>query len=306
LMAENLHQQIVRLEDMSRLQRRFTSDVSHELRTPLTTVRMAADLLFDSKEDFPAPAARSTELLHDELNRFEELLGDLLEISRFDAGFAKLDTEAVELAPIIETVISSFDSLSQACGVEIRRHFPDTPVIVEVDARRVQRVIRNLIGNAIEHAESRPVCVRLDASATAVAIVVRDRGIGLKPGEEKLVFNRFWRADPSRARQTGGTGLGLSISTEDAKLHNGSLEAMGEPGKGAVFRLSLPLHAGDRVLVPPLPLDFTADPCFGEDDADPSLPGVQRDRGHRPGRLRRPRGRSVHQGGQGGAGQLRR
>ncbi|ADD41546.1 MtrAB system histidine kinase MtrB [Stackebrandtia nassauensis] len=266
LMAENLHQQIVRLEDMSRLQRRFTSDVSHELRTPLTTVRMAADLLYDSKHDFPPTAARSTELLHDELNRFEELLGDLLEISRFDAGFAKLDTEAVELGPIIESVIKSFDQLARRCGVEVRRHFPDTPVIAEVDARRVQRIVRNLVGNAIEHAESKPVCVRLDASATAVAIVVRDRGIGLKPGEEKLVFNRFWRADPSRARQTGGTGLGLSISTEDAKLHNGTLTAVGERGRGAVFRLSLPLRAGDRVLVPPLPLDFSADPCDGADD----------------------------------------
>src|SRR5690606_3586336 len=109
LMAENLHQQIVRLEDMSRLQRRFTSAVSHELRTPLTTVRMAADLMYDYKEDFPAPAARSAELLHDELNRFEALLGDLLEVSRFEAGFAALDTEAVELVPLVEGVVESFD-----------------------------------------------------------------------------------------------------------------------------------------------------------------------------------------------------
>jgi two-component system sensor histidine kinase MtrB len=266
LMAENLHQQIVRLEDMSRLQRRFTSDVSHELRTPLTTVRMAADLLYDTKEDFPPPAARSAELLHDELNRFEELLSDLLEISRFDAGFAVLDTEAVELAPIIDTVVESRAGLAQRCGVEVRCHFPGEPVIAEVDPRRVQRILRNLIDNAIEHAEHQPVCVRLAASSTVVSIAVIDHGVGLKPGEEKLVFNRFWRADPSRARQTGGTGLGLSISQEDARLHNGSLEAMGEPGAGTVFRLSLPLRAGDRVLISPLPLDFSADPCRGEDD----------------------------------------
>jgi two-component system sensor histidine kinase MtrB len=266
LMAESLHQQIVRLEDMSRLQRRFTSDVSHELRTPLTTVRMAADLLHDSREDFPAPAARSAELLQDELNRFEELLGDLLEISRFDAGFAALDTEAVEMAPIIESVIGSFDSLAGRCDVELRQHIPAQPVIAEIDARRVQRVLRNLVGNAVEHAEKQPVCVVMAASATVVSIVVRDRGVGLKEGEEKLVFNRFWRADPSRARQTGGTGLGLSISAEDAKLHNGQLEAMGATGHGAVFRLSLPLRAGDRVLTSPLPLDFSADPCSGADD----------------------------------------
>ena len=264
-MAENLHQQILRLEEMSRLQRRFTSDVSHELRTPLTTVRMAADLLYDERDQYPAHAARSAELLHDELNRFEELLADLLEISRFDAGFAQLDTEAVELAPIIDSVASSFRVLAANCDVEVRQHMPDEPVIAEIDPRRVQRILRNLIGNAIEHAERKPVCVVMAASETAVAIVIRDRGIGLKDGEEKLVFNRFWRADPSRARQTGGTGLGLSISAEDAKLHNGRLDAIGEPGVGSVFRLSLPLQRGGKVITSPLPLDPATDPCTGGD-----------------------------------------
>ena len=266
LMAENLQQQIVRLEDMSRLQRRFTSDVSHELRTPLTTVRMAADLLYDNREDYPAPAARSAELLHDELGRFEDLLAELLEISRFDAGFAQLDTEPVEVGPIISSVVASFDALAERCGVTVELHLAD--VIAEIDVRRVQRILRNLVGNAIEHAEGEPVCVVLAASETAMAVVVRDRGIGLKPGEEELVFNRFWRADPSRARQTGGTGLGLSISAEDAKLHNGQLEAVGRPGDGSVFRLTLPLRSGDRVISSPLPLDFAADPCNGGDDEE--------------------------------------
>jgi len=254
LMAENLQQQIVRLEEMSRLQRRFTSDVSHELRTPLTTVRMAADLLHSSREDFPPEAARSAELLQDELNRFEDLLGELLEISRFDAGFAQLDSDAVDLNPIVRSVAESFGALADRCGVELRVNVPAVATVAEVDGRRVQRVLRNLIGNAVEHAEGRPVDVELAASDTAVAVTVRDRGIGLKPGEEKLVFNRFWRADPSRARQTGGTGLGLSISVEDAKLHGGWLEAVGEPGVGSVFRLTLPMRSGDRLLSSPLTL----------------------------------------------------
>lgn len=268
LMAENLHQQIMRLEEMSRLQRRFTSDVSHELRTPLTTVRMAADLLHDSREDFPEAAARSAELLQDELDRFEDLLGDLLEISRFDAGFAALDTEPVEVAPIVEAVVESFEALATSCNVDVRVHLPVDSVVAEIDARRVQRVLRNLVGNAIEHAEAQPVCIVVSASSTVVSIVVRDRGVGLKPGEEKLVFNRFWRSDPSRARQTGGTGLGLSISADDAKLHNGQLDASGEPGNGSVFRLSLPLRSGDRVLTHALPLDTSADPCSRTDNDD--------------------------------------
>ncbi|BCJ33324.1 putative sensor histidine kinase MtrB [Actinocatenispora thailandica] len=253
-MASNLQNQIVRLEELSRLQRRFTSDVSHELRTPLTTVRMAADMLYAGRDEFPPAAARSSELLADELDRFEALLTDLLEISRFDAGFAVLDAEAVDLVPIVQRVAAGFGVLAERLRAPVHLHTPDGPVIAEVDPRRVERVLRNLIGNAIEHGEHQPVEVHLAADERTVAIAVRDRGIGLRPGEEKLVFNRFWRADPSRARQTGGTGLGLSISLEDARLHGGWLEAWGAPGQGSQFRLTVPARAGDRIVSSPLPL----------------------------------------------------
>ena len=253
-MAENLQRQIVRLEEMSRLQRRFTSDVSHELRTPLTTVRMAADLLFTSRGGFEPEVARSAELLQAELNRFEDLLTDLLEISRFDAGFAVLDAEPTDLVPIVTQVTERLTSLAFRCGTHLELSVPSTPVIAEVDPRRVERILRNLIGNAVEHGERRPVRIALAADEHAVAVTVRDHGIGLQPGDDKQVFNRFWRADPSRARQTGGTGLGLSISLEDARLHGGWLEAWGQPGLGAQFRVTLPIRAGDRLTGSPLPL----------------------------------------------------
>jgi two-component system, OmpR family, sensor histidine kinase MtrB len=266
-MAENLQRQIVRLEEMSRLQRRFTSDVSHELRTPLTTVRMAADLLFTSRGGFDPEVGRSAELLQAELNRFEDLLTDLLEISRFDAGFAVLDAEPTDLVPIVTRVTERFASLAFRAGVVLDVVVPPHGVIAEVDPRRVERILRNLIGNAVEHGERRPVRVRLAADEHSVAITVRDHGIGLTPGEEKQVFNRFWRADPSRARQTGGTGLGLSISLEDARLHGGWLEAWGQAGQGAQFRLTLPVHAGDRLTGSPLPL---APPDLPAPDPDAS------------------------------------
>jgi two-component system sensor histidine kinase MtrB len=253
-MAANLQRQIVRLEEMSRLQRRFTSDVSHELRTPLTTVRMAADLIFAERADFDPAVARSAELLQAELDRFESLLTDLLEISRFDAGFAALDAEHSDLVPIVERVAEHLAGLAERVGVTLVLRLPDTPVIAEVDPRRVERILRNLVGNAVEHSEGRPVEVTLASDDAAVAVTVRDHGVGLKPGEERLVFNRFWRADPSRARQTGGTGLGLSISVEDARLHGGWLEAWGAPGEGAQFRLTVPVRAGDRLVAAPLPL----------------------------------------------------
>ncbi|MFC4093806.1 MtrAB system histidine kinase MtrB [Micromonospora sp. GCM10011541] len=259
-MATNLQRQILRLEEMSRLQRRFTSDVSHELRTPLTTVRMAADLIFAERDEFDPAVARSAELLQAELDRFEELLTDLLEISRFDAGFAMLDSEPTDLVPVVHRVAERLGGLAERVGVTIELDVPATPVIAEVDPRRVERVLRNLVGNAVEHGEAKPVLITLGMDENAVAITVRDHGVGLKPGEEKLVFNRFWRADPSRARQTGGTGLGLSISLEDARLHGGWLEAWGAPGQGAQFRLTLPARAGDRLTTSPLrlvPADVT-------------------------------------------------
>jgi two-component system, OmpR family, sensor histidine kinase MtrB len=253
-MAVNLQRQIVRLEEMSRLQRRFTSDVSHELRTPVTTVRMAADLLFAERGTFDPAVARSAELLQIELDRFEALLTDLLEISRFDAGFAALDAEPTNLVPVVRRAADRLGTLADRAGLALRLDLPEAAVIAEVDIRRVERILRNLIGNAIEHGEHRPIRITLRADDTTAAVTVRDYGIGLGLGDDKLVFNRFWRADPSRARQTGGTGLGLSISLEDARLHGGWLEAWGEPGQGAQFRLTLPLRAGNRLAASPLRL----------------------------------------------------
>lgn len=254
LMAENLQSQIRRLEEMSMMQRRFTSDVSHELRTPLTTIRMAADLLYDNRDDFDAVTKRSAELLQHEIDRFEDLLQELLEISRFDSGFASLEVEAVDVGRIAEDVVEGLASLASECGVVVDVAKPDRRVIAEVDPRRVHRILRNLVSNAIEHAEGRPVAITVAESETAVAVAVRDHGVGLKPGHADRVFDRFWRADPSRNRKTGGTGLGLAISLEDAKLHSGTLQATGEPGEGTLFVLTLPLQSGNRVINSPIPL----------------------------------------------------
>jgi len=253
-MAESLHRQITQLEEFGNLQRRFTSDVSHELRTPLTTVRMAADLIHDHAEELDPALRRSTELMVNELDRFESLLNDLLEISRHDAGVAELALEAVDLRSIVKGALGNVGHLAEDSSVELIVDLPVDGVIAEVDPRRVERILRNLIANAIDHAEHKPVRIRMAADADTVAVTVRDYGVGLRPGEEKLVFSRFWRADPSRVRRSGGTGLGLAISIEDARLHQGRLEAWGEPGKGACFRLTLPLVRGHKVTSSPLPV----------------------------------------------------
>jgi two-component system sensor histidine kinase MtrB len=254
-MANSLQQQIQRLENLSRVQQRFTSDVSHELRTPLTTIRMAAEFLYTSRDDFAPELARSVELLSNELDRFESLLADLLEISRYDAGAAHLETEQADLRGIVERAVAAAQPLAGRHGVVLRCELPDAPVIAEMDARRIERVLRNLLGNALDHAEGRPVTVRVGADDTSVAVTVRDQGVGLRPGEAALVFNRFWRGDPSRSRLTGGTGLGLAISLEDVRLHHGWLQAWGARGRGAVFRMTLPRVAGGQLSSSPLPLE---------------------------------------------------
>jgi two-component system sensor histidine kinase MtrB len=115
-------------------------------------------------------------------------------------------------------------------------------------------VLRNLLDNAVEHGEGRDVVVSVAADSDAVAVAVRDHGCGFNPGQELLVFDRFWRADPARARTTGGTGLGLAIALEDTRLHGGWLQAWGERGRGSVFRLTLPRTAGGHLAGSPLPL----------------------------------------------------
>ncbi|WP_405614620.1 MtrAB system histidine kinase MtrB [Streptomyces sp. NBC_00076] len=254
-MAQNLQLKIQQLEDLSRMQRRFVSDVSHELRTPLTTVRMAADVIHEAREDFDPVTARSAELLADQLDRFESLLADLLEISRFDAGAAALEAEPIDLRDVVRRVLSGAEPLAERKGTTIRVVGDQQPVVAEVDTRRVERVLRNLVVNAVEHGEGKDVVVKLAAAGGAVAVAVRDYGVGLKPGEATRVFSRFWRADPARARTTGGTGLGLSIALEDARLHGGWLQAWGEPGGGSQFRLTLPRTADEPLRGSPIPLE---------------------------------------------------
>jgi len=259
-MADSLQSQIRQLEGLSAVQQRFVSDVSHELRTPLTTIRMAVDLIHESREDFEPTVGRSAELLAGELDRFEDLLSDLLEISRFDAGAADLDVEPVDLRGTIAKVVEAARPLAERRGSTVTLHASDEPAEAEVDERRVERIMRNLLVNAIEHGEGRPVDIFVEVGDDAVAVVVEDHGVGLRPGEAANVFTRFWRADPARARTTGGTGLGLSISLEDARLHNGWLQAWGERGVGSRFRLTVPQRAGDTLHGSPLPLSPTEDP----------------------------------------------
>ena len=254
-MARSLEQKVDDLTELSHLQQRFVSDVSHELRTPLTTIRMASSVLDSQRAELPGELQRTVELLVAQVERFDVLLADLLEISRFDAGAAELEAHREDLNALVERALDDVRPLAAARGCRLEVQLSGMDVRAVVDARRIDRVLRNLLTNAIEHGAGHPVLVQTGADDEAVAVVVQDFGRGISPEDAQHVFDRFWRADPSRARTIGGTGLGLSISVEDARLHDGWLQAWGQESEGAVFRLTLPRRPGAVLTRSPLRLE---------------------------------------------------
>ncbi len=264
-MADSIESQIKELAELSLVQQRFVSDVSHELRTPLTTIRLAADMINDQREEFDPTTARAAELLHAQVERFEVLLTDLLEISRYDAGSVQLENEPTSLAHLAEDVISSMQQLAEQNGTDVRLVAPGGYSPVDMDPRRVRRIVRNLLGNAIEHGEGRPIVVTVDSDQGAVALGVRDYGLGMTPADAERVFDRFWRADPSRKRTIGGTGLGLSIALGDAHLHGGTLAVWSELGRGTHFVLTLPRQGTPLGGASPIPIDPVDDGAPLED-----------------------------------------
>ena len=251
-MADTLAKQITRLENLSRLQQRFVSDVSHELRTPLTTIRMASDVIFAAREGFDPTIARSAELLLSQIDRFEELLTDLLEVSRFDAQVATLSLSKIDLVKLVNRCVEDLAMDAKQRDVKIRIDVPEDEVLIDGDSRRIERIMRNLLGNAIDHAEGNPVDLTVKAGSSAVSLAVRDYGVGIATHQLERVFDRFWRADPSRSRIRGGTGLGLSIAREDANLHGGDIKLWSELGAGSQFVLTLPLTQGQPITEVPI------------------------------------------------------
>ncbi|MDO5024965.1 MAG: MtrAB system histidine kinase MtrB [Trueperella sp.] len=265
-MASSLEDQFNRMERMSKVQTNFVSSVSHELRSPVTTIRMAGQLIYDKREELPPALRRSAELQHSQLLNLDTMLADLLEISRYDAGGMSLATEHADIAQIVTEVVDMAQPLAADNEVEVSvAIIGDTAA--EVEPRRVQRIVRNLVVNALEHAEGNPVAVEVCGNDTAVAVRVIDHGVGLSPDQAAHVFDRFWRADASRVRKSGGTGLGLTIAKEDALLHGGTLAAIGELGLGSCFLLTLPKVVGEPYQ-PPLELEL---PTVENTPSDPAV-----------------------------------
>ncbi len=253
-MASSLQAQIEQLDSLSRMQRRFVSDVSHELRTPLTTIKLAGEVIFGNRQKLDPALTRSAELLQDQIDRFEKLLSDLLEISRYDAGAVIAEFEQRDINAVVGAAIASLEPLARSKQTEVLVQLPQSAVNAEIDAKRIERLLRNLLSNAIEHGEGKPITVEVGENAQAVAICVSDQGVGMSRAQLERVFDRFWRADPARQRSVGGTGLGLAIAREDSSLHRAWLQVWSKPKRGTSFRLTLPKSRDSVIANSPLPL----------------------------------------------------
>ena len=202
-----------------------------------------------------------------QLDRFERLLEDLLEVSRFDADVAVLELVEFDLVTLVERCILDLSLLASENHVVVELSHQQDIVMVKADIRRVERILRNLLSNGIEHSQSPLIRINIAQSSSAAAVGIRDYGIGLDADDAFRVFDRFWRGDPSRARVRGGTGLGLSIALEDARLHNGELEAWGRLGAGSHFVLTLPKNSGEIIesrLIRLQPEDYLSTPMYGQ------------------------------------------
>ena len=266
-MADSIESQIKELADLSLVQQRFVSDVSHELRTPLTTIRLAADMINDQRDDFDPSTARAAELLNAQVQRFETLLTDLLEISRYDAGSVQLELEPTSLAHLAEDVIGSMHQLAEQHGTDIRLVAPGGYSPVEMDPRRVRRVVRNLLGNAIEHGEGRPI---VDHG--------RQRPAGGRARRARLRARhdaaRTWSASSTasgvptrRARaRSAAPGSACRSRSGDARLHGGELAVWSDLGRGSNFVLTLPRQGGRLTASSPVPVDPGDDSIAAVDD----------------------------------------
>jgi len=229
-MAEALEAKIRALSESQARERRFTSDVSHELRTPLTALVAEASLLAEQLDKMPPDARRPAELLVDDVARLRDLVEDLMEISRLDAGEARVRDERVDLGSLVRAAVRSrgWDDRVSVNGGE---------VVLQSDHRRLERIASNLIGNALEHG-GREVTASVGRDGVGTFLEVSDRGPGISPDRLPHVFDRFYKADTARAGP--GSGLGLAIALENARLLGGDIEVWSEVGIGTRFTLRLP------------------------------------------------------------------
>jgi len=237
-MADSLERSVGELRALEASHRRFVSDVSHELRTPLTALTTAADVLDANTTGLNDAGRRSARVLVVESRRLAGMVEDLMEISRFDAGVPSMAWEPVDVSRLVAGALET-RGWSGRVDADLA-----AGATTWADPRRLDAVVGNLVGNALEHGRA-PVRLAVHASEREVAVAVADGGPGIAPEHLAHLFERFYKADPSRARTGGGgSGLGLAIARENARVHGGDISVVSEVGVGSCFTFTLPRHSG--------------------------------------------------------------
>jgi signal transduction histidine kinase len=249
-LASTLNRMLARLEQSFSSLHRFTADASHELKTPLMVLRAGVERALTDPRTPPEVLQTLDETL-EQINWMTEMVESLLTLARADEGRAPLTLEESDLRPVIADVAETAEMLGEQHGVEVRSEVPETPVTLPVDPHRIREMLLNLVTNAIKYTPSGgSVELALREQDGNVALLVRDTGIGIAPGDLPHIFDRFWRADPARSR-TGdrpGVGLGLAITKWIAEAHGGVINVQSRPGRGTAFTVVLPRTG---TLVPP-------------------------------------------------------
>ncbi len=238
-LGQSFNQMAADLAHQEELRRHLAADVAHELLTPLTAVRGHLEAVQDGLLE-PTPEVINS--LHGEVMLLDKLIADLQELSLAEAGQLHLDMQPVSLVEIIMGAVTAVSPQLVARNLALTTHLPDNLPLIELDARRMGQVFRNLLGNAIKYSDpGGQLTVTAWQSGDELLVSVRDTGTGIAPEHLPYVFDRFYRADPSRARDTGGSGLGLAIVKGVVEAHHGRVWADSVLGVGSTFTISLPL-----------------------------------------------------------------
>lgn len=230
-----------RLEQVDASRQEFVSNVSHELKTPLSSIKVLSDSLL-LQEDAPAEMYREfMQDINSEVDRMTNIINDLLSLVRLDSGGSKLNITEISTTDFLKDIIKQLTPLANRKNITINFESSDD-IKIEADEVKLNLAISNLVENGIKYTpEDGSVKISVDADNQNCYITVQDTGIGISEEEQSKIFERFYRVDNSRDRETGGTGLGLAITHSTIMLHNGSVKIISGEGKGATFIVRLPL-----------------------------------------------------------------
>lgn len=237
---------ITRERELDEMKSQLLSTVSHELRTPLASIKGFATTLLRQDVDWDEDSRRDfLGIIDAESDRLSELISNLLDMSRIEAGTLRVEPEATDLVPIIRETVSEFRNTAHVHSFQVS--VPSELPAVHADPRRVRQVMRNLVENAVKYSpEGGPIEVTVQPLPNRIQVSVSDRGLGIAPDQLDRVFDRFYQVDSASTRQTGGSGLGLSICEAIIQAHNGRIWAESDPGSGSTFHFTLPLEENVR------------------------------------------------------------